>query len=257
MSGLFPGPTIEARSGDRIVVHVHNGLYGEELALHWHGLQMKGQNAMDGAIGFTQCPIDSGRDFIYDFTIGDDEHGTFWWHSHSQVQRGDGLHGGLVIHKPNPSPPKDDEALLLVSDWFHRQQKDVLEWYADTWSLGNEPVPDSILINGRGRYNCSMAASSRPLICNNRMLGSMLPLLKKQTGRTRLRMVNTGTIAGVTMMIDGATLQVVELDGGCSVEAQPKGSLGILYPGERVDALLQWASAETAEPWVNIYLDPE
>lgn len=42
-SGLFPGPTIEARSGDTIKVEVHNLLEDEGVAIHWHGIHMKGQ----------------------------------------------------------------------------------------------------------------------------------------------------------------------------------------------------------------------
>lgn len=37
----FPGPTIEARPGDTIVVSIHNYLE-EGVSFHWHGLQMRG-----------------------------------------------------------------------------------------------------------------------------------------------------------------------------------------------------------------------
>lgn len=42
-SGAFPGPTIEARSGDRLVVEVQNRLEDEGVTFHWHGLHMRGQ----------------------------------------------------------------------------------------------------------------------------------------------------------------------------------------------------------------------
>lgn len=42
ISDQFPGPTIEARSGDRLEIVVHNDLEDEELSLHWHGLYMRG-----------------------------------------------------------------------------------------------------------------------------------------------------------------------------------------------------------------------
>jgi FtsP/CotA-like multicopper oxidase with cupredoxin domain len=41
--GQFPGPWIEARSGDDIVIDVHNDLSGEGVAIHWHGLWMRGK----------------------------------------------------------------------------------------------------------------------------------------------------------------------------------------------------------------------
>jgi FtsP/CotA-like multicopper oxidase with cupredoxin domain len=40
----FPGPTIEARSGDTLVVEVVNKLQDDEgVSLHWHGLHMRGK----------------------------------------------------------------------------------------------------------------------------------------------------------------------------------------------------------------------
>lgn len=39
--GLFPGPTIESRSGDTLVVNVTNDLKDEDIAIHWHGLHIK------------------------------------------------------------------------------------------------------------------------------------------------------------------------------------------------------------------------
>lgn len=53
--GQFPGPTIEARSGDRIILTVKNELPGNETtSIHFHGIRHLGSNAMDGATGVTQ-----------------------------------------------------------------------------------------------------------------------------------------------------------------------------------------------------------
>ena len=42
-SGAFPGASIEARSGDRLVIDVQNSLEDEGIAFHWHGLHMRGK----------------------------------------------------------------------------------------------------------------------------------------------------------------------------------------------------------------------
>lgn len=258
----FPGPTIEARSGDRIVVNVDNALDGQGLSLHWHGLRMKNYNHMDGAVGITQCPIPSSRKYTYDFTIGNDEAGTYWWHSHNEVQRGDGLYGGLVIHPPSSSSNSarrtmaNPEYLLLVGDWFHRKQQDVLEWFANSASLGNEPVPDSMVINGHGRYNCSMAVPARPVICRDIPLQEALPIFKEKRN-AKLRVVNVGTIAGVSMAVDGATLQPTHVDSGWPVKALAGDLFGVLYPGERADALLKWTDTKNEQSWLSMYLDDE
>lgn len=181
-SGQFPGPTIEARSGDTLMVQVVNALlssppssssappphyspyydtgtaspapssHGEGIAIHWHGLHMRSFNAMDGAVGFTQCAIPPGKNFTYEFQIGEEQHGTFWYHAHSQVQRGDGLWGGLVVHRPlGEDEEMDDrgvgememygyrrEVLLMVGDWFHRSAEEMLGWYTSVGGFGNE-----------------------------------------------------------------------------------------------------------------------
>lgn len=41
LAGQFPGPTIEARSGDILEVNVWN-LVEEGVSIHWHGLHMRG-----------------------------------------------------------------------------------------------------------------------------------------------------------------------------------------------------------------------
>ncbi|KAJ6785464.1 hypothetical protein PWT90_01174 [Aphanocladium album] len=259
VNGQFPGPTIEARSGDRIIVHVRNQLTDEGLSFHWHGLRMKGNNTMDGAVGVTQCPIPSGKDFVYDFTIGDEEHGTFWWHSHHKVQRGDGLFGGLVVHPPQKSLPQDeyDDVLLMVGDWFHRPQADVLDWYAGWTSLGDEPVPDSLQINGHGRFDCAMEMPAFPLNCTDRAVADMIPVFRRKAAKTKVRLVNVGTVSGVTLAVDGATLQPIQVDGGCAVQSAAADAIGILYPGERTDVILAWKENFQSPSWLNIYLDDE
>ncbi|RBR21890.1 uncharacterized protein FIESC28_04733 [Fusarium coffeatum] len=253
----FPGPLIEARSGDSIVVHVKNGLEDEGVSLHWHGLLLKNQNAMDGAVGFTQDPTLPNSSFMYNFTIGDDEHGTFWWHSHSDLQRADGLWGGLVVHSPKEDKSLQDDYLIMVGDWFHRNQSEVLSWYADPSSRGNEPVPDSLLANGRGRFNCSMAVPARPVNCSQVMLDELRPLFKSLSDSMRLRVVNTGSIAGFSVGLEGATLQPVFVDAGFGVQSQAVKTVGTIYPGQRVDFIVRWDSDHTNNHQIVIYMDEE
>lgn len=54
-----------------------------------------------------------------------------------------------------------------------------------TW----QPAPDSLLLNGRGGYNCSMAVKARPIECH-RVEVPTIQLM--DADRVRLRIVNTG-----------------------------------------------------------------
>ncbi|RHZ58286.1 hypothetical protein CDV55_106464 [Aspergillus turcosus] len=79
INGRFPGPTIEARSGDELVIDVYNSVAEERgISIHWHGLSMKGANEMDGVVGVTQCAIGPSESYTYRFRIDDSQFGTFW-----------------------------------------------------------------------------------------------------------------------------------------------------------------------------------
>lgn len=160
VNGLFPGPTVEARSGDTLVITVTNALEQESFTLHWHGLHVS--NAMDGAAGVTQCPIAPGARFTYRITVPSDQSGTFWYHAHSGTSRADGLFGGLVVHAPAAKSTVrglfsgeadtqrfgyEKELLLLVGDWYHRPARDVLAWYMTPGNFGNE-------VSSRTKVNC-------------------------------------------------------------------------------------------------------
>ncbi|KAM0259930.1 hypothetical protein ACHAPA_010537, partial [Fusarium lateritium] len=211
---------------------------------------------MDGAVGFTQSPILSGDDFTYNFTIGDNEHGTFWWHSHSDVQRADGLWGGLVVHSPDEIDQPPEDHLIMIGDWFHRNQTEVLSWFADASSRGNEPVPDSLLVNGQGRFNCSMSVPARPVVCSQVAMEKLKPLFRNTNQRKiRMRVVNTASIAGFTVRMDGATMRPVRVDGGFDVHSEATESVGILYPGERVDVDVECKDGHSENSWLTIYMD--
>lgn len=140
--GEFPGPLIEARSGDELVIEVHNGLQTEDTAIHWHGLEMRGTNEMDGVTGLTQSPISPGESFVYRFKISEDQAGTFWYHAHSELQRADGLYGALIVYEASAAIPEklqyEEDIALMIGDWYHRSASQVLEYYTHWTNFGNE-----------------------------------------------------------------------------------------------------------------------
>ena len=112
------------------------------------------------------------------------------------MQRADGLFGGLIVHAPQVSPVSaasvvsyEDDVLLLIGDWYHLPATEVEESY-DTYKYwGMEPVPDSLLVNGQGFFNCSKALKSRPLDCG---LLPSLPQFVPRAGKSRVRVINVG-----------------------------------------------------------------
>jgi FtsP/CotA-like multicopper oxidase with cupredoxin domain len=263
INGDFPGPTVEARSGDTIEIEVTNDLKDEGVAVHFHGLFMRGFNEMDGAVGITQDPIPPGGSLLYRFNVSEDQHGTFWYHAHSLVQRGDGVFGALIVHRPAQRGEGversvwrnyDEERLLMVNDWYHRSAEEGLSWYMRSGSFGMEPVPDSMLANGIGMYNCSNAVPARPVKCSTSHADDVLPMAFNASKTYRLRIINSGMLGGFSFTISGAVMTVVEVDGGVPVEQRSASSVGTLYPGQRIDVILSWTAKEV-EPALAISLD--
>ena len=80
----------------------------------------------------------------------------------------------------------------------------------------------------------------------------------------RLRIINTGASAGYSFELANAALQLITVDGGGTVSnSTPQApTLGVVYPGERIDVLLlPAASAEEkrheGDMTMKIVLDPE
>ncbi len=94
----FPGPTLEAQVGDTVRIELTNESPSESMALHFHGLSMKGQPYVDGTAGGTQCAMGPMQTQVYEFEVLDA--GTHYWHGHLSMERGDGFQGCklLFIH---------------------------------------------------------------------------------------------------------------------------------------------------------------
>ncbi len=65
------------------------------------------------------------------------------YHAHSEVQRADGLYGGLIVHSPlfraeNVFYEYDSELLFMVGDWYHWPATKVLEHFMRPTSAGVE-----------------------------------------------------------------------------------------------------------------------
>ncbi|WVZ16564.1 hypothetical protein V8G54_009546 [Vigna mungo] len=69
VNGSFPGPTINVREGDTVIVHVINqGPY--DITIHWHGVFQLFSIWADGPEYVTQCPIAPKRD-LYSSNVED------------------------------------------------------------------------------------------------------------------------------------------------------------------------------------------
>jgi FtsP/CotA-like multicopper oxidase with cupredoxin domain len=95
LNGTSPGPTVTARQGQLVEVHLRNASVPAGITLHWHGYDVPA--AMDGVAGVTQDEVPVGGEFTYRFVA--DRTGTYWYHSHqvSNEQVMGGLFGALIV----------------------------------------------------------------------------------------------------------------------------------------------------------------
>ena len=116
----IPGPRIRLTEGDRVRIVVTNHL-PEPTTVHWHGLIVP--NAMDGPAEITQDPIPPGGSYSYEFTAA--QVGTFFYHSHSNVDRQQalGLYGALIVDPADEAgtPVADQELVIQLQEWLERE----------------------------------------------------------------------------------------------------------------------------------------
>lgn len=134
VNGGIPGPVLRFREGDRARIHVHNRL-SAPTSIHWHGILVP--PGMDGVPYISFPPIAPGASFTYEFPLR--QAGTYWYHSHSDLQEQRGLYGAIVIgpRHGHERVHADRDYPVVLSDWTdedpHAVQRELKrggEWYA-------------------------------------------------------------------------------------------------------------------------------
>ncbi|KAJ6311967.1 hypothetical protein OIU77_013672 [Salix suchowensis] len=64
VNGMFPGPTLEVKNGDTLVVKVVNKAR-YNVTIHWHGIRQMRTGWADGPEFVTQCPIRPGSSYPF------------------------------------------------------------------------------------------------------------------------------------------------------------------------------------------------
>lgn len=214
INGAFPGPLIECQSGDTIVINLkNNGI--EPTTLHFHGLYQNGTNYYDGSSRINQCDIPVGGEFKYNFTILEEQWGTYWYHSHYKSQYADGLFGPFIIHSKQEDKLMsklgqhyDEEKVVIFNDWYHEKLESYIPQYLSSGNENTEPTPDNGLIQGTGVFDCSKTDKK----CDDRFLGRHVFQFDSDT-KYRLRLINAGFFLEIDFSVDQHEIEVIEADG--------------------------------------------
>jgi laccase len=83
-----------------------------------HGIRQLQSGFADGPAYVTQCPIQTGQSYVYNYTIKG-QRGTLWWHAHISWLRST-LYGPLIIlpkhNTPYPFPKPHKEVPIVFGN---------------------------------------------------------------------------------------------------------------------------------------------
>ncbi|RYR41317.1 hypothetical protein Ahy_A08g037718 isoform A [Arachis hypogaea] len=196
INGQFPGPDIHSVTNDNLIINVFNSL-DEPFLLSWNGIQQRRNSFEDGVLG-TTCPIPPGRNFTYILQVKD-QIGSFYYFPSLNFHKAAGGFGGIrILSRPRipvPFPDPDGDYTVLIGDWY-KSNHTTLKAHLDRGK--KLPLPDGILINGRGPNGA---------------------YLNVEQGKTyRLRISNVGLQHSLNFRIQNHKLKLVEVEGTHSLQ---------------------------------------
>ncbi len=218
-NGTVPGPTLEAREGDSVIVHFENRL-DVATTVHWHGLHIPFDS--DGS---PFHPVEPGEKRTYSFRLRPGSAGTYWYHPHPNHSTGHqvakGLYGAIVVRADDdPLPARIHEKLLVLSDNRLREDGSI------------DLPPDGSLASHIDEEN---GREGDVLFVN----GQVLPTVMIRKGEVqRWRIINSSAARVFRIALEGQKMIHVGSDGGL-FEVPREVSELTLANGERVEILVR------------------
>ena len=193
-NGTWPLPTLRVKKGDRVNFYLTNGFDDRNTSLHFHGMFQRGTNQMDGPEMVTQCPIPPGETMLYNFTV-DEQVGSYWYHSHTSGQYGDGMRGVFIIEEPSKEDypyDYDEEVILTLNEHYHEESDDLMPKFLSRFNpTGAELIPQNILFNETRNVTWKVEPNKTYL----------------------LRIINTGRFLSQYIWMEDHDMTIVEVDG--------------------------------------------
>ncbi|EEF28494.1 laccase-4 [Ricinus communis] len=223
VNGKFPGPTLYAREDDTVLVRVVNKVK-YNVSIHWHGVRQLRTGWADGPAYITQCPIQPGQNYVYNFTLTG-QRGTLLWHAHILWLRST-VHGAIVILPkrgvPYPFPKPHKEEVVILAEW----------WKSDTEAVINEAMKSGLAPNVSDAHTINGHPGAVPN-CPSQS-GFRLPV---ESGKAYLlRLINAALNEELFFKIAGHQLTVVEIDA-CYVKPLKTDTV-LLAPGQTTNVLV-------------------
>jgi FtsP/CotA-like multicopper oxidase with cupredoxin domain len=231
VNGQIPAPLLRWREGDTITLRVANRL-AMRSSIHWHGMIVPAD--MDGVPGISFDGIPSGGSYVYRFKVN--QHGTYWYHSHSRFQEQTGLYGPIVIEpRGGERQHADREHVVLLSDWtdvdperifatlkkqsdyYNFHKRTVGDLFRDARKQGWQQTLDDRRMWGQMRMNptdlLDVSGYAYTYLMNGVTPADNWNALFERGERVRLRFINGSSMSIFDVRIPGLKLTVVAADG--------------------------------------------
>ena len=231
VNGQVPAPLLRWREGDVVTLRVTNRL-AVHSSIHWHGMIVPAD--MDGVPGLSFPGIPPGATFVYRFPVN--QHGTYWYHSHSRFQEQTGLYGPLVIEPRGGERARcERDYTVILSDWsdsdpehvyatlkrqsdyFNFHQRTVADLHADIARQGAAAAGANWALWARMRMDptdlLDVSGSVYTYLMNGSTPGANWTALFGRGERVRLRFINGSSMSFFDVRIPGLTMTVVAADG--------------------------------------------
>ena len=220
----IPAPTLRARVGDTLRVTFNNRL-NESTSVHWHGILLPGNQ--DGVPYLNTQPIAPGATHTFEFPIL--HSGTFWYHSHTELQIQRGVYGLIVLSEPNAETLLQEE-VVLFSDWTDEEAEQVLanlKKADDFYAYKKDTVQswDNVLANGRPAIRNRLSSAYTRMgpmdladvaydaFLANGQRESAVSVLDTFAEQIKLRMINGSTSSYYDVEYAGGPMTLVAADG--------------------------------------------
>lgn len=221
--GRVPAPTLVAREGDWVRIHLINNT-STGHTIHSHGLfvphRMDGvphahgaaHHQMEGGTDMQQV-VNPGTSFVYEYIAR--PAGTHFYHCHQNTNEhlNRGMAGALIVLPRIPDPPVDHDVVMLLQEWNSR--------YARGGTPGHPREIndyDFFTINGQSYPNTKAIKAE---------IGDVV----------RIRFINAGAQPHF-MHLHGHSFLVTHKDGTPLAEPVEMDTVQV-GPGERVDIVIR------------------
>lgn len=218
VNSSLPSPTIRLKEGQNVTINVTNNL-NEDTSIHWHGLILPA--SMDGVPGISFRGIKPKETFTYKFPVN--QSGTYWYHSHSNMQEALGIYGAIIIDPLEPEPyDYNRDYVIILSDWsfenphailanlkklptyYNYQRRTVANLAEDgQWQQMRMEASDIADVTG-ATYTYLMNGKTS----NNNWTG-----IFNKGEKVRLRLINASAMTFFDVRIPNLPMTVIQADG--------------------------------------------